>query len=119
MSKHETFRKDIFRFALRAGARGVTTDEMAALFVTVPNCVSGRMTEMKYMGWLLPTDKIRLTRRGKPAAVWRANPEFRWLLKSWKLKEQFNGKSPKKISREKNAGKGDSVVARGKTGKAA
>ena len=96
---HLTFRRDIFRYALSAGKRGVTTDEIAAAFKTVPNCVSGRMTEMKKLGWLIPADKFRLTRRGKPAEVWLANPEFKWLPKAWELKERHNGK----ISGKENA----------------
>ena len=88
-SKHDTFRKTIFAYALKQGVRGITTDEVAYHFHTVPNCVSGRMTELKYLGWLLPTDKTRLTRRNRPASVFRANPEFKWLLKAWALKEKF------------------------------
>lgn len=99
MSKHDIFRKQIFRLAFKMGKRGITTDEVAEAFNTVPNCVSGRMTELKYAGWLIPADKVRLTRRGKPAFVFLANPEFKWLLRSWDLEDRENGKtSGKKIA---------------------
>ncbi len=98
MSKHDIFRKQIYRFASKMGKYGITTDEVAAAFNTVPNCVSGRMTELKYAGWLIPADKIRLTRRGKPAFVYLANPQFKWLLRSWALEDKKNGESTDKKS---------------------
>jgi hypothetical protein len=82
-SQYDTFRKDIYKYALALGKRGITTDEIAIAFGTVPNCVSGRLTELKAMGFLLPTKVTRLTVRNRPACVWIANPAFKWMLKSW------------------------------------
>jgi hypothetical protein len=84
--RREGFRREIFTYAHKRGKHGVTTDELAVHFVTVPNCISGRMTEMKQLGWIISANKTRMTRRNRPAEVWRTNPDFSWLLKAWALK---------------------------------
>ena len=87
--QREGFRRDIFTYAYKRGKHGVTTDELAVHFSTVPNCISGRMTEMKQLGWIISANKTRLTRRKRPAEVWRVNPDFSWLLKAWAVKTKY------------------------------
>ncbi len=88
-SKHEILRRKIYRYALTCGARGITTDEIAHVFGTVPNCVSGRLTELKRDDFLIPTSRKRVTRRGKWAIVCLANPRFRSLLKVWDMGDKI------------------------------
>lgn len=55
--------------AKQCGLRGITTDEVAQHFSTMPNSISGRLSEMKRDGLLIETKQRRQTRMGKMARV--------------------------------------------------
>lgn len=65
----ERVRQEIYAYALRQGHRGITTDEVAIDRDAAPNQVSGRLTELKITGHLVPTDRRRKTRTGRWARV--------------------------------------------------
>lgn len=62
----------IWQIAVRNGARGVTTDEIAEILATTPNVVSGRLSELKKSGFLTETNMRRPTRMGRMARVFVA-----------------------------------------------
>lgn len=63
----------IWAIAYEEGKRGVTTDEIAARLKTTPNVISGRMSELKRDGFLVPTNERRQTRMGRMARVFVAS----------------------------------------------
>jgi len=63
----------IWALAMSEGSRGVTTDEVSARMETTPNVVSGRMSELKRDGLLVPTNMRRVTRMGRMARVFVAS----------------------------------------------
>lgn len=67
-SKAES-RNRVLAFAVSRGALGITTDEVAEHFNVPPNAVSGRISELKVLGKLIPTDRRRPTRSGCSARV--------------------------------------------------
>lgn len=67
--RHAHQRLIIWTIAKNEGARGITTDEIAERLATTPNVVSGRMSELKRSGFLVPTDMRRVTRMGRMARV--------------------------------------------------
>jgi len=62
-------RERIYRYALRKGDAGITTDEISMKAGLAPNCISGRISELKRDGLLVETSRHRKTRLGRPARV--------------------------------------------------
>lgn len=63
-------RRTAVLFAIRqAGAAGLTLDELSERFDVSPNAISGRITELKRMGFVSHTGERRRTRAGSTAAV--------------------------------------------------
>lgn len=62
-------RETILRYAMRRGADGLTIDEVSRVVGLAPNCVSGRVSELKRDGLLVETQLRRKTRLGRSARV--------------------------------------------------
>lgn len=62
-------REQVYMFALLRGGHGVTADEIAAHWGTSHNHVAPRITELKRVGRLVPTQHRRVTRSGCLARV--------------------------------------------------
>jgi len=67
-SKSET-RNAIYAWALKRGEFGITADECAEAFECSHNHTSPRITELRALKLLVPTEKKRKTRTGSPARV--------------------------------------------------
>ncbi len=65
-------RAKILGAIVRAGAAGVTLDELAEHFNCPPNALSGRITELKKLGLIEHSADRRKTRSGASASVIRA-----------------------------------------------
>jgi hypothetical protein len=72
MTEKARMRNRVYDFALRCGEYGITTDEIADMFCSTPNAISGRLTELKALGLLVRTDRCRPTRSGCSARVFKA-----------------------------------------------
>ena len=59
----------VLKFIAQCGEIGATTDEVAAHFNSMPNEISGRMSELKRDGKIRADGRRRLTRGGCMAAV--------------------------------------------------
>ncbi len=67
-SKSET-RNAIYAWALTLGEYGLTADECAEHFDCSHNHVAPRITELRALKLLIPTERKRKTRTGSPARV--------------------------------------------------
>lgn len=65
-------RARVLEFVRSRGEQGATTDEVAAAFGVGANVVSGRLSELKRDGLLVPTANKRVTRNGQNARVFVA-----------------------------------------------
>ena len=65
----EVVRKRVLEFAAGRGERGITADEVAEAFHCTHNHVAPRISELRTMGLLLPSDHRRATRSGCTARV--------------------------------------------------
>src|SRR3954466_11359493 len=61
----------VLRTIAKHGSHGATCDEIAVELKTTPNCVSGRLTELR-KDFRIMRKGTRLTRSNSPAAVWIA-----------------------------------------------
>jgi hypothetical protein len=67
----ERDRDTVLNLVAMAGPEGRTLDEVAAILDVAPNRISGRFTELKKDGKLIPTGCTRNTRTGSPAMSYR------------------------------------------------
>jgi len=65
-------RSQIFGYIKAAGMYGHTLDEMSVILERPCNCISGRFSELKKSGEIIPTEERRKTRTGSLARVYIA-----------------------------------------------
>jgi hypothetical protein len=65
----ERARREILQFAIQQGEKGITTDEVADWKQVPPNAISGRISELKALQLLIPTNRRRPTKSGCSARV--------------------------------------------------
>ena len=82
--KREAMRRIIFRYAAERGDHGITADEATAYFNTFHNSIAPRISELKRDDMLVETINSRITRTGRSARVYIANPDKLSLIKIWK-----------------------------------
>jgi predicted transcriptional regulator len=68
-AERQAMRDRIMRYAMRRGRAGITIDEISSKAGLAPNCVSGRISELKRDGLLVATSERRNTRLGRAARV--------------------------------------------------
>jgi predicted transcriptional regulator len=68
-AERQAMRDRIMRFAMRRGSAGITIDEISQKAGLAPNCISGRISELKRDGLLVTTSERRNTRLGRAARV--------------------------------------------------
>lgn len=66
-------RYTIYGYIKAAGSFGCTLDEMSILLDRPCNCISGRFSELRKSGEIIPTNTHRTTRTGSPAMVYIAS----------------------------------------------
>jgi hypothetical protein len=67
-------REDICKFINRTKRRGMTCDEVEAVYGYTHQTASARINELRNLGQLIDSGERRLTRSGRPATVWITVP---------------------------------------------